>query len=194
MLVLDDDGRPVLPAFTSEGALTRWKPQGSACVALQGKVLVEMLARSDWDRMVIDGADRDAIAITRSAVRRLIGMIAYSMPAGSTSRIGQPAQEPPEGLVDALRSACQRELVIAEAYLYQFQIVERDEPPQLTVGLQLQPSVAEGEYQRLAESINADVNPQRWGYESLDYQLLEGDLLDTVRSSEPVILDRRENL
>jgi hypothetical protein len=153
--------------------------------------LFEMLARSDWDRMVIDGADRDAIAITRSAARRLIGVVAYSVPEGSF-RIGQPAREPPDGFVDGLRGACECEPAIAEAYLYQFQIVEREEPPQLTVGLRLQPSAAEGEYKRLAESINGGVNPQRWGYESLDYHLLEGELLDTVRSSEPVILKRGE--
>ena len=108
-LVLDADGRPVLPAFTSEGALTRWKPQGSPYIALEG----------------------------------------------------QPAREPPDGLVDALRGACEREPSIAEAYLYQFQIVKLEEPRQLTVGLRLQASSAEGEYKRLAESINGAVNLQR---------------------------------
>ena len=188
LIVLDEDGLPVLPAFTSEKALTRWKTQGSAYLALQGKVLVEMLAGSDWDRIVIDGADEDAFAITRSAAQMLVGAVLLPLPAGSTFRIGQPAREPPKGLVDALSNACQHEPAVAEAYLYQFQIVEREEPPQLTVGLLLKPPVAEADFMRVVESIKGEVDPQAWGYESLDYHPLDGELLDTVRSSEPVIL------
>ena len=68
-------------------------------MALEGKVLVELLAGSDCDRMVIDGAGPEPRAITRSAARKLIGAASYSIPGGSTFLIGQPAQTPPEGLV-----------------------------------------------------------------------------------------------
>jgi hypothetical protein len=156
-------------------------------------VLVEMLAGSDFHRMVVDGADPTAFAITRSAARSLTGAVALPLPARSTVRIGLPAQEPRRELVEALAGACRREATIREAYLYQFQIVERDEPPQLTVGLLLRSSSPQVELKRLATSIGGEVSPQAWGYESFDYHLLEGDLLSLVRSSEHVVLLRRED-
>lgn len=189
-LVVEDEFGLVLPAFTSEKALARWKPQGSAYVALQGKVLVEMLAESEWHRMVIDGADPAAFAITRSAALRLLGSTSNSVPAGSTFRIGQPAQRPPDGLVDVLRSACEREPTVEEAYLYQFQIVERDESPYMTVGLRLHPLVEEPEAGRIAQSIGGKVEPHEWGYEFLEIQLLDDQLLDAARSNGVVILRR----
>ena len=190
VLVLDEDGRPVLPAFTSEEALARWRPQRTAYVALQGKVLVEMLAESDWDRMVVDDADGDAFAITRSAAQRLIGVVAYSVSASASFRIGQPANAPPDRLVRDLRIACENEPAITEAYLYQFQIVERDASPHLAVGLLLQPAIGEEEFRRIAKAISDEVGFQEWGYEFLEFHPLEGQLLASARSSGSEILRR----
>ena len=190
VVVPDDDGLLVLPAFTNEQALTRWIPQGSPYIALSGKVLVDILARSEFHRIVIDGADRHALAITRSAAQELVGVI--PVPAGSTYRIGQPATPPPAGLADALRRACEREPAIREAYLYQFQIVGRDESPSMAVGLSLDESVDESESLRIAQSIFGDLDPNDWGYDFLDVHPLDGELLDAARANGVVILRRRQ--
>lgn len=190
VLVLDEDGNPVLPAFTSEAALARWIPERQAYIALQGNVLVEMLAGSDWDRMVVDGADRNAFAITRSAAQRLIGAVAHSVSADATFLIGQPADAPPDQIVSDLRVACKGNEAIAEAYLYQFQIVERDESPYLAVGLLLEPATSTDEFKRIAKSISDEVGFQEWGYEFVDFHPLEGELLDSARSSGSEILRR----
>jgi SseB protein N-terminal domain/SseB protein C-terminal domain len=181
VVVADDDGSLVLPAFTSEEALTRWMPQGSPYIALQGRALVEILARSEFDRIVVDGADGHALALTRSAAQELIGVI--PVPAGATFRLGQPAVPPPAGLVEAVRRACERELAIREAYLYQFQIPERDEPPSLAVGLVLDESVREPEAERIARSLFDDVDPSDWGHDYVDLHPLSGELLDAARAS-----------
>jgi len=190
VLVPDEDGRSVLTAFTSEEALTRWSPQRTPYVALQGKVLVEMLAGSDWDRMVVDGADGHGFAITRSAALRLVGVAAHSLSPGAAFRIGQPANAPPDQLVRDLRNACESQPAISEAFLYQFQIVERDESPHLAVGLLLQPATGEDEFRRIAKAISDEVESQRWGYEFIDFHPLEGQLLANARSCGCELLRR----
>jgi SseB protein N-terminal domain len=73
VLVADDEGRPVLPAFTSEEALARWIPEGSRYVALPGRLLLELMVEHGWDRLVVDGADAHGVAITRAAAARSLG-------------------------------------------------------------------------------------------------------------------------
>lgn len=186
----DEDGRAVLPAFTSESALRRWNPEGSRYVGLQGQALVEMLAGSDWDRIVVDLADPEPVAITRSAAMELVGTVAYSAPAGSTFVIGQPAQAPPDGLVSNVRRACYGEAAVDEAFLYQLGVVERDEPPHLTIGVRLHEEVDQAEKGRIAQLIGRAADPPSWGYEFVDCQFLEGEMLDTVRSGTTAIFRR----
>ena len=190
VFVHDQDGLPVLPAFTSEDSLLRWKPEGSPYIGLQGKVLVKLLADSDWDRIVVDTADPRPFAITRAAARELLGAIRYTVAAGSTILIGQPAQSPPDGLVSALQRACEREPAVAEAFLYQLGILERDEMPHLTIGLRLDAGVDAESAEGLAQRIGDAIDPSSWGYEFVDFQPLEGDMLDTVRSATTAIFQR----
>jgi hypothetical protein len=190
--VVDDEGLQVLPAFTSEATLARWRPEGSPYVALPAEVLVQVLANSEWDRMVVDGQEKHAFAITRSAARRLVGVTDRSVRAGSSFRIGLPAKAPPEGLVDALRVACEREPAVGEAYLYQFQIVEEDEPPYLALGVRLHPPGEAEEAARVARAITDQVNPPAWGYEFLEVHPLDGELLDAARSNGVALLQRQQ--
>jgi hypothetical protein len=190
--VVDEAGLQVLPAFTSEEALARWKPEGSPYVALPAEVLIEILAGSEWDRMVVDGQDEHGFVVTRSAARQLVGVTARFVPEGSSFRIGLPAEPPPEGLVEALRTACEREPALAEAYLYQFQIVEEDESPYLAIGLRLEPAADPSEAARVARSITREVNPPAWGYEFLEIHPLDDELLEAARSNGIPILHRRQ--
>jgi len=186
VVLQDDEGRLVLPAFTSEEALNRWKPGGSHYIGLQGKILIELLAKSEWDRMVVDGADARARAITRADARRIVRITSLSLPAGSV-RIGHPANPPPDELVRALVRACERENAVSEAYLYQFQHVELDERPHLAIGLQLGRSADEPDAHEIARSITEHVDPERWGHEFIDIHFLEGDLLEVVRANGPPV-------
>ena len=190
----DEDGRTVLPAFTSESALCRWRPEGSPYMGLEGQALVEMMAESDWDRIVVDVADPEPITIPRSAAVERTGTVAYPVPAGSTFVIGQPAQAPPYGLVGNVTRACEEEEAVDEAFLYQFGIVDRDEPPHLTIGVRLHTQVDDAEKGRIAQSIGGAADPPSWGYEFLDLQFLDGEMLDTVRSQTAAIFRRDDEL
>lgn len=185
VVVEDDEGRTVLPAFTSELELTRWKPEGSPYIALVGRVLVEILAASDWDRIVVDGAGASPVAMTRSAARELVGVEVRSIAPGSSYLIGQPAEPPPDGLVEKLQSVCRRE-EISEAYLYQFQIVGED-MPHLALGVLLERVADDSEVYAVIQALNAQIEPTRWGYEFLDLHPLTGELLDAARSNGIVI-------
>jgi hypothetical protein len=70
--VTDDEGLAVLPAFTSEAALMRWKPEGSRYLGLQGRVVIELLANGDWNRMVVDTDSPDVFAVTREEAVELL--------------------------------------------------------------------------------------------------------------------------
>ena len=72
VLVTDYDGLAVLPAFTSEAALLRWKPEGGPYLGLEGRFVIEVLARSDWDRLVVDTESPNAFAITRAQALTLL--------------------------------------------------------------------------------------------------------------------------
>ena len=190
IVVQDEDGRSVLPVFTSEEAFLRWKPEGSSYVGLPERVLVEILAGSDWHRMVVDGADEDALVITREAARELIGAAHYVVPGGSVLLIGQPAQAPPAGLIDAVRAACERRPAVAEGYLYQMAIVDRDEVPHLAIGLRLDSSLDDEAVRTLVDAVGSEVQPRLWGLDFIDFQVLDDDMLAEVQSSGPPVFRR----
>jgi hypothetical protein len=191
VVVADEAGRQVLPAFTSEDELRRWQPGGSRYVALQGKDLVEILARSEWDRMVIDGAGPDARVLTREDAARSLAPASYTVPAGTMMLVGQPADAPPDELVRGLRDACEREPAVSEAYLYQVAMPERDEPPHLTVGLRLATGADAEDASRIVQSLGQEVRPEAFGYAFLDFQLLDDDMLETARSAGLAVLEPR---
>ena len=62
----------MLPAFTSEAELLRWHPEGGQWVALEGRVVLELLVQNDWDRMVVDTASPNAFSITRAEAATLL--------------------------------------------------------------------------------------------------------------------------
>jgi hypothetical protein len=190
ILVTDDEGLTVLPAFTSEEALLRWKPQGSPFLGLPGRVLIEALATNDWHRIVIDGNSPEAFAITRSQAQELLGVTPIGLDAGTAVRVGQPVTPPPKGLRQALRRAFERHPRIASAYLFQIQIVEAGEAPHLAVGLELDRPLGEIEFTRTVNAINDDVDPAVWGYDFLDYVVLSDDLRKLGASDDPPIYER----
>jgi len=190
VLVEDEEGLAVLPAFTSEEALVRWQPEGSSYVAVPEHTLLEVLADSDWDRIAVDAADPSAFAITRAEAQQRLGIATHSLSAGSTMLIGDPATPPPEGFLEALRSACEREPDVSEGYAHQLAVLESDDPPHLAIGLRLAARLDEEELGRLVRAIGDEVAPARWGYELVDFQILDGELLEQVTATSAPIFRR----
>ena len=71
--VTDDEGLRVLPAFTSETALLRWRPEGARFMALQARVVLDLLSSGNWDRMVVDTESDTAFAVTPAEAGELLG-------------------------------------------------------------------------------------------------------------------------
>lgn len=71
--VTDYEGRPALPAFTSEATLLQWQPAGSPYVELPVAVAAQLLLQGEWDRIVVDPDTDDAYEITRSEAAALFG-------------------------------------------------------------------------------------------------------------------------
>lgn len=66
------DGRPELPAFTSEERLIEWVPEGSHWIGLGGRDLLHLfLSNSEWEVVVID-PPRRSMEVTRSVAQRLL--------------------------------------------------------------------------------------------------------------------------
>jgi hypothetical protein len=72
--VTDDDGHRVLPAFTSELALLRWRPAGSPYIVIDGRTVLGLLLdpANKWDRMVVDTHSDEAFQVTRDQARTLL--------------------------------------------------------------------------------------------------------------------------
>ena len=70
--VTDHEGRPALPAFTSEATLLHWQPSGAPYIELPGKVVAQLLLQGEWDRIVVDTDTPDAFEITRDEAAALL--------------------------------------------------------------------------------------------------------------------------
>ena len=71
--VIDYEGRPALPAFTSEAALLHWQPAGGPFVELPGRIVAQLLLQGEWDRIVVDTETPNAHEITRGEAAALLG-------------------------------------------------------------------------------------------------------------------------
>jgi hypothetical protein len=71
--VTDYEGRPALPAFTSESTLLRWRPEGSPYIEVPAAVAAQLLLQGEWERIVVDPDMDDAYEITRSEATAFSG-------------------------------------------------------------------------------------------------------------------------
>ena len=70
--VTDYEGRPVLPAFTSEATLVQWQPTGAHYIELPGQAVAQLLLQGEWDRIVVDTGTAEAFEITREEAAALV--------------------------------------------------------------------------------------------------------------------------
>jgi hypothetical protein len=187
-LVKDSEGRVVLPAFTSEQRLSNWLREGSPYIAVGGRLLLEVFLSNDWYRIIVDTGDRHVFAIERPQARHMLGLPQF--PRGSRVAVGELDVEPE--FRHAVRTACEGEPAVVEAYVYGFALVEGDEKPRpnLTVGLLLQPGVPGARARETFTRLGDAVDPQSHGYAFIDFHALDGEVLEIVRATLPPVFQR----
>lgn len=102
---------------------------------------------------------------------------------GTRIKIGLPAKAPPAGFVRAIQRACRNQPVVAEAFLYQVQIIGTGEAPHPAIGLRVRRSLPQAAKATLARSMGDAIDPGAWGYDYVDFPILSGGMLDAVRET-----------
>lgn len=117
------DGRSVLSVFSDEEALTRFEPDGTPYVAIEGRTLFRLLAADPPDLILLNAAgpigleleEREIAALARGQVPP--GTAGDEL-AGTQLRIGTPEPDDiPVGLVPAARDALAADPDLVEGYL-----------------------------------------------------------------------------
>jgi len=72
--VTDDEGRPVLPAFTTKEALNQWARSGAPFLGLPARVVFDLLVSdaTPWDRIVVDTNSSGSFVVTAAEARALL--------------------------------------------------------------------------------------------------------------------------
>ncbi len=139
------DGSWRFLAFSSEGALLKWRPQGCRYVAMLGPDVFRMLMETEAAGLDIDVAGPWGGELPRAIVQLLAegtipleadeGMVRLERAAGTQVSIGAPDMPPPEGTVRALREAASRVPAVAAVSLAQ--MTPAGGEPHLTAGVRL---------------------------------------------------------
>lgn len=117
------DGRSALPVFSDEEALTRFEPDGTPFVVIEGRTLFRLLAADAPDLVLLNAAgpigleleEREIAALGRGQVPPAQ---AGDGPGGTQLRIGTPdPDDVPVGLVPAVRDALAADADLVEGYL-----------------------------------------------------------------------------
>jgi hypothetical protein len=191
----DDDETPFLPAFTSKEILHRFEPEASDPIPLRGSNVLLLLLETDCAGVVIDPGEPDCSTISRSAAEELVGASNEALWAGPKILLASPDEPPPPTLLDAFRTACERDPMVTAAYLVLAAAPGGEAFPRTVLGIQLSSGdeLSEG----LIASINglrviskADVAATPSTYMNMDIQVFSGDLLDTVRELGILVYQR----
>lgn len=187
--VHDDEGRAVLPAFTSESAMARWTGDGARYVALPERAVLGILLDGAFDLLVIDGVDAAGgrIVTPAEAESLLGGSATLHIPPGTQIAYGLPAEPPPPGFLDGVRRGCESEIRVLEAFVYQIGFPGLDEPPHLAIGLRLAPGTDPADMSGVVDTIGRHAAPSEWGYPFVDFSVLDDEMRASLVSfTEPV--------
>ena len=189
LLVKDAEGQLVLPIFSTEMDLLRWRPQGCRYFGMEGKAILDELAGSTWHRLVLDGASDNVIAVTRSMAQKILKLDHYEIPPKSQMEIVPISPPLPDSFLTELRSACEAATAIKEAFVFLLE-VDGDGPEFPTLGLRLDAS-GDGEAQQaVVNGISSSIDPAEFGVRALDITFLHGDLLEQARATVPWLVQR----
>jgi SseB protein N-terminal domain len=131
---------PVLPVFTRPDALLAWRPSGYAPMAVSGRALFEMAARSDTARVEVNPASVPRGWISRTEIEVLARGRLPLDPTQERAQVGEmkvgpPAVRPPDALIQAARRALEAQPNAVAGWL--FATEPADGTAQLMVGVQL---------------------------------------------------------
>jgi hypothetical protein len=135
--MLQVDGGPVLPMFTSPDRILDGAPAGTPYVGLNAKALLESI--EPGTRAVLNPFSKFGKELTPEEIAWLragapAGIQETVIPAGVTVFMGQPAKRP-EALLGALRSLFQLRPAVVEAYLAQVHTPGKDPGPHCVIGV-----------------------------------------------------------
>jgi SseB protein N-terminal domain len=67
------DGKTVLPAFTSEEALLRWRPEGGPYIGLEGRAFIALVIQHGFDGVVVDPGQPGSLEVSRDELSAVAG-------------------------------------------------------------------------------------------------------------------------
>ncbi|HUY59765.1 MAG TPA: SseB family protein [Solirubrobacteraceae bacterium] len=101
-----------------------------------------------------------------------------------------PSRDPPEALVEAVRAVCTACNEVAEAFLYQLALLDRDDGPQLVVALRLRAPTDNEAEGVLVRAVGAAVAPTGWSGEPINVAVIDEARARELRGSAPPIFER----
>lgn len=117
-----EDGRSALPVFSDEEALTRFEPDGTPYVVIEGRTLFRLLAAEPPDLVLLNAAGPIGLELEEHEIGALargqVPPTGTDAPSGPQLQIGVPdPDEVPVGLVPAARDALAAGDDLVEGYL-----------------------------------------------------------------------------
>ena len=194
-LASGDGDTPFLPAFTSKEILHRFEPEASDPIPLRGSNVLLLLLETDCAGVVIDPGEADCSTISRSEAEELVGASHEALWAGTKILLASPDEPPPPTLLDAFRTACERDSTVAAAYLVLAAAPGGEAFPRTVLGIELS-SGDELSHELIASIHGLSVIPQAevaatpTTYMNLDIQVFSDDLLETVRELGILVYQR----
>lgn len=133
--VMQDEGRRIVPAFSSMEQLLRFVPEGSGYIRIAARDLAKLWREDLWLGLNPRGP---GVLLGPADVRRLGGE-AVPPPRGEGEHLlGEPTEEP-VALLDAVRAYAERSGTIATAYRAVMVAKEEGARPRVVIGLDLVP-------------------------------------------------------
>src|SRR6476661_4753534 len=136
-LASDDEDTPFLPAFTSKETLHRFEPGASDPIPLRGSNVLLLLLEPDYAGVVINPGEPDCSTISRSGAEELVDSSYEALWSGPKILLASPDEPPPPTLLNAFRTACERDPTVAAAYLVLAAAPGGEALPRTVLGIQL---------------------------------------------------------
>lgn len=131
--VMQDQGRQIVPAFSSMEQLLRFVPEGGGYVRIAVRDLVKLWRDDLWLGLNPRGP---GVLLGPADVRRLGGEVVPGPSGDGEYLLGEPTEEP-AALLDAVRAYAERSGTIAAAYRALMVGKEAGARPRIVIGLDL---------------------------------------------------------
>ena len=131
--IVQDQGRQIVPAFTSMAQLLRFVAEGSGYVQIAVRDLVKVWREDLWLGLNPRGP---GVLLAPPDVRALGGPVAPAPSGEGEYVLGEPSEEP-DALLDAVRAYAERSGNIATAYRALMVAKEEGAKPRIVIGLDL---------------------------------------------------------